>query len=137
MICTKVRRSITFTSSSVSFSRGRIIQLMELDDQYRVKVRICKIVLTRTITRCGMFSYASVVAGGHVQYVLEVGESMCREIHLTHIYRYSSNIVFHDIVPGQTQIRTATLSGSVDNECRCSGSHYRDAHKSWSNVVVT
>lgn len=53
---------------------------------------------------------------------------MSREIHLTHIYRYSSNIVFHDIVPGQTQIRTAVLSGSVENEGRCSGSQYSDVH---------
>lgn len=53
------------------------------------------------------------------------------------LYRFASNIVFRDVIPGPTQIQTTTISGAVDNERHCSGSQYSDAYGSWSNVVVT
>lgn len=88
--CTNPSVNITINARTVkpcmrlnTTSRIKVkpIQLLEIDNEHRVKVQQCKVVLTRTITHCGMLSYASVVAGGEVQYVLELGESMCKEIH--------------------------------------------------------
>uniref|UniRef100_A0A0N5B1H4 Transposase_23 domain-containing protein n=1 Tax=Syphacia muris TaxID=451379 RepID=A0A0N5B1H4_9BILA len=48
------------------------------------------------------------------------------------LYRFASNIVFRDVIPGPTQIQTTTISGAVDNERHCSGSQYSDAYESES-----
>lgn len=115
---------------------SQLIQLVQLADDYQVRVKQCKVALTRTITYCGMNSYASVVAGGVVQYIVQMGQSMCKEVHQTHIYRYSGSITFSDLDIGMTHTRTATLSGSVDAEGHCRGGQYSDNFGSWSNVVV-
>jgi len=61
---------------------SEIIQLVQLADNYTVRVQQCKIMLTRTISYCGMHSHASVVSGGQLTYMLQVGENACKQVQL-------------------------------------------------------
>ena len=114
----------------------RYIQLLQLNEFNDVKVIQCKLEIHRTITKCGMFSHASVVNHGVHEYVYEISEQACINAHLTGVLKLSENQLIHGLKINSTSTHSLTFAGKVNMEGTCEGTSYADPYGSWDNVIV-
>lgn len=57
------------------------IQLLQLDDFSTVTVIQCKVEIRRTLYKCGMFSHTSIVPYGTNEYIYEISNEACKDLH--------------------------------------------------------
>lgn len=112
------------------------IQLIQLADKYTVRVRQCRVDISRTIFNCGQGSHSSIVRGGVTTYSKDISVKECDELHDRGIISIGNGIFLRDIQSGTSTTRAVTFAGNLDRAGTCEGASYSDRFGSWSNVVV-
>ncbi|KAJ8980826.1 hypothetical protein NQ317_018406 [Molorchus minor] len=121
--------------SSAYASESVDVTVLQRNDVGLQHVWSCLVEITRLITYCGMHSHSSVVAGGLLNYIYQVGSEECRQIH-----RYRTLKLYQQTIGGivlnGTTTESVTLFGSLQTDGTCRGISYQENGKSWDNVVV-
>ncbi|KAJ8983626.1 hypothetical protein NQ317_004264 [Molorchus minor] len=121
--------------SSAYASESVDVTVLQRNDVGLRHVWSCLVEITRLITYCGMHSHSSVVAGGLLNYIYQVGSEECRQIH-----RYRTLKLYQQTIGGivlnGTTTESVTLFGSLQTDGTCRGISYQENGKSWDNVVV-
>lgn len=108
---------------------------MQLSDCDRTRAIQCKVEIDKTIYYCGMHSHVSIVNNGRREYVLEIGDQSCRQLHENGAITISNTIV-NQVGRNETTLRSITFSCQVNTDGKCAGTQYSDIYGSWENVVV-
>jgi len=111
------------------------VQLMQISDYDATTVFQCQLQIDRQIFYCGMHSHISMVGGGKMEYIKELGRDTCRRIHETGSITIAGTTIDR-LEHNATNRRAATLTGRVSADGTCHGSSYTDGYGSWDNVVV-
>lgn len=120
-------------------STRKYINLIQLNHFMDTKVIQCKVQISRTVYRCGMWSHVSVVNNGYNEYMLDLDGQTCKDLHKYGELRISSGEgakSFRQIKMNQTTVRPVTLAGRVENDGECIPATYSDAYGTWEKVVV-
>lgn len=113
-----------------------IIQLIQLANSLKVKVKSCKILYKRHVTYCGWNSYSVEVEGGYGDYYLDIGRYECLVMHESHYYNFQGRYRLDDLAMNTTTTRMLVVAGSLTGGKECEGAWYSDKLGLWSNVVV-
>ncbi|XP_076669653.1 uncharacterized protein LOC143369499 [Andrena cerasifolii] len=112
------------------------IQLLQLSDFNYVEVIQCKLIISRTIYYCGMHSHVSAVHNGLNEYLEDLTEHQCRNMHEYGSTVIGNNVYLVGLKMNQTSTRTFTMAGSLTAEGKCTGAQFSDPYGSWEKVVV-
>ena len=109
------------------------VQMIQLADTMEVEVYECKINILRCIDQCRTWSIISVVKGGIASYIMEVTESVCKDIHKSGSFVLPNRKRIDNIKRNMTCVQ---LAGSTDKDGSCNGDHYMDHIGAWASVIV-
>ncbi|XP_048512599.1 uncharacterized protein LOC125501329 [Athalia rosae] len=112
------------------------IQLLQLAKYEHSMVTQCSVKIHRNIFYCGMHSHLSGVPNGVAQYISEVSQDSCKEMHRTGIFYYNRENQVSGIKPNSTTTASITLAGKIQPGGYCEGTQYADPYGSWDDVVV-
>ncbi|XP_057319183.1 uncharacterized protein LOC130664100 [Microplitis mediator] len=112
------------------------IQLLQTIDFKEVEIIECRVEIDRQIHRCGMHSHSSVVANYRRNYLLDLSESLCRDMYHTGSFPLAYNVPVNGLQRNATNHRHVMLGGSLGNDGTCEGTSYSDPFGDWSYVVV-
>ena len=111
------------------------IQLLESIEFQDIDLFQCKIKVKRNVRRCSLFGYLEPVENGLQEYLLEISQTDCNQIHLTKTFFYDSTHILHNLKANDTTHRSIYLAGdAVDNSCNTAS--FSDQFGSWSKVNV-
>uniref|UniRef100_A0AAT9JFV2 Glycoprotein n=1 Tax=Blattella germanica chuvirus 1 TaxID=3133478 RepID=A0AAT9JFV2_9VIRU len=113
----------------------KMVQVVQLNDIAALSYRLCKVVITRSITHCGMHSHSSAVRGGLATYIRPLGNTLCNQVHETGVLAHGISLL-SDLQVNATTIRLIVLAGTVGYDGKCQGASYSDEFGSWDDVVV-
>jgi len=111
------------------------VQLMQISDYDSATIFQCQLQINREIFYCGMHSHISMVGGGKIEYIKELGKDTCRRIHETGSITIVGTTI-DGLERNATNRRAAILAGRASADGTCKGSSYTDNYGSWDNVVV-
>ena len=57
------------------------LKLLQLTGFSNTKVILCKVEIRRPISHCGMHSHISIVSNGHNEYIQDVTQDQCNQMH--------------------------------------------------------
>lgn len=121
-------------SENSTMIKQRII-LVQSADYIPVHIYQCKVEITRMIMSCGSFSDSG-VAGGLLQYVLDISQSDCEAMHHHKTVKLYNEHVINDLILNGTKTVSLTLAGGISSEGTCSKGSYTDVAGTWSGVYV-
>lgn len=109
--------------------------LIQLDSYEMAHVIKCTIKITRTITRCGWWSYAQRVLDGELTYFKEITNDECRKMFDSQ-YVMLGTTPLYNLQRNKTEVRSIVLAGSAGREGGCEKGDYSDQTGSWKGVYV-
>lgn len=118
-------------------SQKRRVRVLQRQNFEYAHVYVCLIEVTRLINHCGAFSHSSIVSGGILSYIHEVGADECMNIHWHQQYSGFSGHIIDGIKSNSTTRTSLTLAGSLSASGKCSGTTYTQNGQTWENVIVT
>ncbi|XP_036138366.1 uncharacterized protein LOC105829195 isoform X1 [Monomorium pharaonis] len=113
------------------------IQLLQLSEYRHAEIMQCKVEISRTIYKCGMFHHISIVNNGQADYVQETGYAQCKRLLQDGTISMGAEIYLHGIRVNQTTTRSITLAGRIDSDGKChTVQQYSDPYGTWDDVMV-
>lgn len=112
------------------------IQLLQLADFESTPYIQCKVIVTRTVSYCGMHSHVSAVHNGYEEYLREVPYQQCERMHRDGIMNVAGNNIIEHLKANTTSAHGILMAGTLNNDGTCKGGSYSDSFGSWDNVIV-
>ena len=101
-----------------------------------VYVQGCSIRVQRHIFHCGMLSHISEVAGGRDDYLFEVPQSVCQDIHANLRFNFHG-VIIDNLKPNATNTGPSlTIAGTVDSYGNCHGVPYVEGSRVFEKETV-
>jgi len=101
------------------------IQLLQLSDYDRTKVRQCKVEIDRTIFYCTRIPRSCKMAEKYLQ---TFPNDACQKIHKTGTLSLGGNAIISRATWNSTIISSVNLAGSTSVDGHCSGTQYSDSY---------
>lgn len=111
------------------------LQLLQKAEFEEVDVLQCKIEIDRIIYRCGAFSHNSIVHNGRQEFLHDITQVLCIQMHTTGTLQLHG-ATLANLQGNSTSTRGITLAGSIDSDGTCQGTRYSDYYGAWSEVIV-
>nr|QMP82321.1 glycoprotein [Coleopteran chu-related virus OKIAV151] len=123
-------------------SATEAIQLVQRVDEITVNAFICRVRITRHVMHCGAHGYTSMVTGGLVTYVYDLGRERCLKAISTGelcLFCYNGSdkpLRLSGLQKKTTRRQPHNFAGWTDEYGWCGGAYYSDPIGSWHGVVV-
>ncbi|KOC58953.1 hypothetical protein WH47_00965 [Habropoda laboriosa] len=122
--------------SSQPHTENQFIQLLQRTEYTNTRTIQCKIKMDRIIYYCGMHSHISAVQGGQREYLMDVTNELCNQLHKTGQVQFSATDMITGLKANSTTTRSLALAGTLTLDGQCTGAQYSDPFGTWNNVVV-
>ncbi|KAG8180975.1 hypothetical protein JTE90_024723 [Oedothorax gibbosus] len=125
------------THADIPDDRVGVYQVVQTSKKSSVLVKTCRIHQTLTITRCGMHSHIMIVYGPSVLMDIDVGKSVCEEIHRSLRWEYLPRQYTDRLTVNSTTRFVTIEAGSRQSDGSCEGVSYTYAGATYHKVYVS